>query len=73
MSEAKLLVAATDFGSYGAGYAFSFSYQFKANPIDVQTSIWSSNNSATTSKIPCVHIEPSNILFVRRFLLYFFS
>jgi hypothetical protein len=50
-SDTKLLVAAIDFGSSGAGYAFLFLYQFKNNPIDVQTSIWS---SGTTSKIPCV-------------------
>jgi hypothetical protein len=51
MSDTKLLVAAIDFGSSGAGYAFSFAYQFKTNPIDVHTSMWS---SGITSKIPCV-------------------
>jgi hypothetical protein len=53
MSDTKLLVAAIDFGSSGAGYAFSFSYQFKTNPIDVQTSTWMGNSGAA-SKIPCV-------------------
>ena len=51
MSDTKLLVAAIDFGSSGAGYAFSFVYQFKTNPIDIHTSMWS---SGTISKIPCV-------------------
>jgi hypothetical protein len=54
MSDTKLLVAAIDFGSSGVGYAFSFVYQFKTNPIDVHTSIWNKNNSAVTTKIPCV-------------------
>jgi hypothetical protein len=39
MSDTKLLVAAIDFGSSGVGYAFSFAYQFKTNPIDVHASI----------------------------------
>jgi hypothetical protein len=54
MSDTKLLVAAIDFGSSGVGYAFSFVYQFKTNPIDVHTSIWNKNNSAVTTKLPCV-------------------
>lgn len=54
MSDAKLLVAAIDFGSSGVGYAFSFDYQFKTNPIGVHTSIWNNNNSAVTTKLPCV-------------------
>jgi hypothetical protein len=54
MSDTKLLVAAIDFGSSGVGYAFSFAYQFKTNPIDVHTSIWNKNNSAVTTKLPCV-------------------
>jgi hypothetical protein len=51
MSDTKLLVAAIDFVSSGAGNTFYFAYQFKTNPIDVHTSMWS---SGTTSKIPCV-------------------
>ena len=51
MSDTKLLVAVIDFGSSGAGYAFSFLYQFKNNPTDVHTSIWNKNNSAVTRYI----------------------
>ena len=54
MSDTKLLVAVIDFGSSGAGYGFSFLYQFKNNPIDVHTSMWNKNNSAVTTKLPCV-------------------
>jgi hypothetical protein len=60
MSDTKLLVAVIDFGSSGAGYVFSFLYQFKNNPTDVHTSIWNKNNSAVTTKLPCVLLFGEN-------------
>jgi hypothetical protein len=64
MSDTKLLVAAIDFGSSGVGYAFSFAYQFKTNPIDVHASIWNKNNSAVSTKLPCVLLFDESKKFV---------
>ncbi|CAG2250410.1 unnamed protein product [Mytilus edulis] len=54
MSETKILVVAIDFGSSGAGYAFSFAYQYKNNPLDISTSVWNNGNGPLQAKIPAV-------------------
>ncbi|CAG2212107.1 unnamed protein product [Mytilus edulis] len=54
MSETKILVVAIDFGSSGAGYAFSFAYQYKNNPLDISTSLWNNGNGPLQAKIPAV-------------------
>ncbi|CAG2250413.1 unnamed protein product [Mytilus edulis] len=54
MAETKLLVVAIDFGSSGAGYAFSFAYQYKNNPLDISTSLWNNGNGPVQTKIPAV-------------------
>uniref|UniRef100_K1R689 Heat shock 70 kDa protein 12B n=1 Tax=Magallana gigas TaxID=29159 RepID=K1R689_MAGGI len=38
----KIVVAAIDFGSTYSGYAFSFSDDFKTNPLRIHTNLWSS-------------------------------
>ncbi|XP_071129000.1 heat shock 70 kDa protein 12A-like [Mytilus edulis] len=54
MAETKILVVAIDFGSSGAGYAFSFAYQYKNNPLDISTSVWNNGNGPLQAKIPAV-------------------
>ncbi|VDI32536.1 Hypothetical predicted protein [Mytilus galloprovincialis] len=54
MAETKILVVAIDFGSSGAGYAFSFAYQYKNNPLDISTSLWNNGNGPVQAKIPAV-------------------
>ena len=44
----KLLVVAIEFGSYGSGYAFSFKHEFEANPINVSTPLWSTENGGVS-------------------------
>ncbi|XP_063447154.1 heat shock 70 kDa protein 12A-like [Mytilus trossulus] len=54
MAETKILVVAVDFGSSGAGYAFSFAYQYKNNPLDICTSLWNNGNGPVQAKVPAV-------------------
>lgn len=50
----KLLVAAIDFGSTSAGYAFSFRHDYKTNPLDIATFLWTTGSKdIVTSKAPC--------------------
>ncbi|VDI63360.1 Hypothetical predicted protein [Mytilus galloprovincialis] len=50
----KLLVAAIDFGSTTAGYAFSFRHEYRKDPLDISTFLWTTgNHDIATSKAPC--------------------
>ena len=50
----KLLVVAIDFGSTTAGYAFSFRHEYRRNPLDVSTFLWTTgSNDVATNKAPC--------------------
>jgi hypothetical protein len=50
----KLLVVAIDFGSTTAGYAFSFRHEYRRNPLDVSTFIWTTgSHDVATNKAPC--------------------
>lgn len=63
MAATKILVVAIDFGSSGAGYAFSFAYQYKNNPLDVSTSLWNNGNGPLQSKVPAVLLFDPNKKF----------
>ncbi|XP_063447156.1 heat shock 70 kDa protein 12A-like [Mytilus trossulus] len=63
MADTKILVAAIDFGSSGAGYAFSFAYQYKNNPLDISTSVWNNGNGPVQTKVPTVLLFDSRKKF----------
>ncbi|CAC5402354.1 unnamed protein product [Mytilus coruscus] len=63
MAETKILVVAIDFGSSGAGYAFSFAYQYKNNPLDISTSLWNNGNGPLQTKVPTVLLFDPNKKF----------
>ncbi|XP_052071121.1 heat shock 70 kDa protein 12B-like [Mytilus californianus] len=63
MAETKILVVAIDFGSSGAGYAFSFAYQYKNNPLDISTSVWNNGNGPLQTKVPTVLLFDPNKKF----------
>lgn len=52
MEEPKFMVVAIDFGSSGAGCAFSYAYQYQNDPLDMYSSIWT--DSSEMMKVPCV-------------------
>ncbi|CAC5422722.1 unnamed protein product [Mytilus coruscus] len=57
VTDPVLVVAAIDFGSHGSGYAFSFRYEFAANPTNVNTPYWSSESGGNIT-----YKAPSSIL-----------
>lgn len=61
----KLVVAAIDIGSSGSGYAFSFTYEFNINPINVSTYLWSPESGGDGSyKAPSSMLLDCNKKFV---------
>lgn len=57
VNDPVLVVVAIDFGSHGSGYAFSFRYEFAANPINVNTPYWSAESGGDIT-----YKAPSSIL-----------
>ena len=50
MQNPNLIVAAIDFGTTFSGYAFSFRYEYQADPLRVHSSTWTSGSSTMSLK-----------------------